>query len=267
MSNIALTKRIEEQIGNPQAATDGNTIDYDPRSGFAFFPWPGTLTVDLESELPIRCVRLLLWDGLGTRSKTRASRTYRYRLLVSSDHNTWRVLFDTWREGTLGWQVFDIPDTVVARYVRIHGLWNSANEEFHVVQLEVHDDTPPLLEADTILERTILPRELNIENGDSTPVSQRVNDIIIGVNELVNSTRLLNPAPFKDLMSQLRIQVRDISAIEQSIDSVRREIISPVKIELEKGSRLGRYSVWGFWVGIVGGVLAICSILQNLLAK
>jgi hypothetical protein len=48
------------------------------------------------------------------------------------------------------------------------------------------------------------------------------------------------------------------------MDSIRREIISPVRQELERSAKLGRFSVWGFWVGLIGGVLAIFSIALAL---
>jgi hypothetical protein len=44
----------------------------------------------------------------------------------------------------------------------------------------------------------------------------------------------------------LRVQANDIESLEKSVDSIRREIINPVKQELEEGRKLGRYSKWGF---------------------
>ncbi|HEU0143750.1 MAG TPA: hypothetical protein VFQ47_03095, partial [Nitrososphaera sp.] len=65
-------------------------------------------------------------------------------------------------------------------------------------------------------------------------------------------------------ISQLRVQVRDVSALERGMDSIRREIISPVRQELEHSAKIGQFSVWGFWVGLIGGVLAIISIVLGL---
>jgi len=53
---------------------------------------------------------------------------------------------------------------------------------------------------------------------------------------------------------------------------IKRHITKPVQEEIKKASsiglqslRLGKFSFWGFWVGLIGGVLAIISILVNLI--
>jgi len=125
MPNVALQRIVEERVQNVEAATDGDVIHYTGNRGFTSFDWPGTLTVDLASTYTIRCIRTLLWDGLGEPNRTRDPRFYLYRLLVSVDHNQWKVLFDTGNNGSNGWQVFNFPDGLQARYVRIHGLFNS----------------------------------------------------------------------------------------------------------------------------------------------
>lgn len=40
--------------------------------------------------------------------------------------------------------------------------------------------------------------------------------------------------------------------------SVRRQLIKPVEQELERGRK---YSVGGYWFGLVGGVLALLSLV------
>jgi hypothetical protein len=106
---------------------------------------------------------------------------------------------------------------------------------FHVVQVEAYDSEPPALDRSPSLER------------------------------LIGDNKFLNPAPFRDLVAQLRIQAADVGTIERSMDAIRREVINPVKDELEKAGKMGKFSFWGFWVGIIGGVLAIVSIVQNML--
>lgn len=66
MANVALGKSIkEEQVENAVAATDGQITGYTGNTGFAYFRWPGTLTVDLDNIYRLSCIRMLLWDGLG----------------------------------------------------------------------------------------------------------------------------------------------------------------------------------------------------------
>lgn len=264
MSNVALGKPVEEAITNPTAATDGKITGYTSLTGFASVTWPYTLTVDLGDSYSVLCIRILLWDGLGEGNRQRATRSYKYRLLTSTDHQVWKVIFDSSNDGSNGWQVFSFPGALSVRYVRIHGMWNSANPEFQIVQVEAHDTAPPELDTEVVLARTILTDSLEIEVGDGLPLQARVGGIINGIERLIEGTRLLNPQPFQELIAQLRVQVRDVTALERGMDSIRREIISPVHRELEHSAKLGRFSVWGFWVGLIGGVLAIISIALAL---
>jgi hypothetical protein len=265
MPNVALGKPIEEPITNADSATDGNVTTYTGMTGFAEFTWQYTLTVDLKEEFDLACIRLLLWDGLGQGSRQRDSRTYNYRLLTSLDHHSWRVIFDSLHSGGNGWQVFKFQSPLRSRYIRVHGLWNSANAYFQVVQLEAHDSDPPDLVAETMLQRLLIPDDLDEEIGDGLPLQTRVSGIINGIERLVEQNEFLNPTPFRELISQLRIQVSDVAALERGMDSIRREIITPVKHELQISSKLGRFSVWGFWVGIIGGILAIVSIVLGII--
>jgi hypothetical protein len=267
MANVALAKSIEEPITNPAAATDGQIAEYTANEGFAEFSWPFMLTVDLGSSHRLYCVRLLLWDGLGQGNKQRDNRVYKYRLLTSVDHITWKVIYDSSNDGGNGWQVFNFPDALEVRYVRVHGIWNSANSYFQIVQVEAHDDTAPDLDAEIVLQRTVLSDSLSDEVGDGMPLQARVGRIINRIERLVEDNELLNPEPFRQLISQLRNQVSDVASLERGMDSIRREIIAPVHRELQLSAKMDRFSVWGFWVGLVGGVLAIISLVLPLSPK
>jgi len=264
MANVALHKPIEEPITNPSSATDGQIETYSGSEGFAEFSWPYTLTVDLEKIYPIVCVRLLLWDDLGEGNKQRSNRIYKYRLLISIDHLNWQVIYDSSAGGGNGWQVFNFPNPLDARYIRVHGIWNSANPYFQIVQIEAHDSAPPELDAEVMLQRTVLSDSNQLETGDGMPLQARVASIINRIERLVENNELLNPVPFRQLISQLRNQVSDVASLEKGMDSIRREIINPVQRELQQSARLSRFSVWGFWVGIIGGVLAILSLALPL---
>jgi hypothetical protein len=267
MANVAFKKPIEEPIRNAEETTDSQIVDYTENSGFAAFRWPSNLTVDLGDCHTLYCIRLLLWDGLGEEHAQRASRIYKYRLLTSVDHQVWKVIFDTCDDGFNGWQVFNFPNGFKSRYLRINGLWNSANQEFHVVQIEAYNSNPPPLNAEVTLERTVISESLNEELGDGFPLKTRVLSIINSIEQLVESTKILNPEPFRELIAQLRSQMIDVSAIEKSMDSIRREIIGPVKVELNKSRKLGKFSFWGFLVGLIGGALAIISLIVYLFSK
>jgi hypothetical protein len=268
MSNVALKKSIEEPISNASETTNGITTGYAGMSGFAHFYWPGNLTVDLGDSYKLYCIRFLLWDGLGTnKTGQRDSRIYKYRILTSKDHHSWDVIHDTSGDGYNGWQVFIFQEKIDARYIRINGLWNSANSEFHVVEVEAHDDIPEELEADITLKRLISGEQVTTEIGDGLPLESKVRTLINNLDTLIRSTNVLNPAPFNDLIAQLRMQVKDIGAIERSIDSIRNEIMNPIRKELATSNKLGKYSKYGFLVGIIGFILAMVSIIQNILRK
>ena len=271
MANVAFGKRVEEEhYENASVVTDGKISGYTGSIGFCEFQWPNYLTIDLEDLHVIKNIRFLLWDGLGS-GGVRHHRNYFYRLLTSKDHKIWEVIFDTMQEGFNGWQMFSFPSGIEARYVRIHGLWNSANSSFHMIELQVHDDDPPEIEAEYTLERTINTDAIHSEDGDALPIEHNAQILIKKLEQLLEENTILNPKPIKSVISQLRTQVKDVSAIEKNLESIRREITNPVQKELEKSSelsrqsvKLGEFSYWGFWIGIIGGLLAIISLILNI---
>jgi hypothetical protein len=215
------------------------------------------MTLDLGQVAPLDSIRLLLWDGLGDGGGVRDSRGYKYRLLTSTDRRTWSVLFDSGDESLNGWQVFHFAERLSAQYIRVHGLWNSANSDFHVVELEAWDEAPPPLEAAAILEREIAPATLALEESDGLPLERTVDAIVHSLEDLVAAHDFLNPKPFRDLIGQLRLQVADVSALERRVDAVRRQLVEPVTSELERSSK---YSVWSVRFGAVGVLLAFVSL-------
>ena len=103
--------------------------------------------------------------------------------------------------------------------------------------------------------------QTSVEVGDGLPLETRVQNIIgeIG-SSFKKEGQLLKSEPFNDLISQLRLQVRDVSAVERSIDSVRREIIKPVKEEIKKSTLISRWSVA---IGILFGLFGVASFIFN----
>jgi hypothetical protein len=256
MANVALNRSILEALGKGAAlATDGNITAYTAHDGFAYFKWPGTLTVDLEAAFALTCIRMLLWDGLGEPGSPRNPRIYLYRLLVSTDGQNWKVVYDTGIDGYNGWQVFAFPQPISARYIRIHGLWNIANRDFHIVQIEAYDDsTVPPLQVEAGLSRTIAGGTGDVEAGDGRVWSTDVSRVIGELETLVEKSKILNPEPFSALISQLRVQVVDIRNVERGMDGIRREIIGPVNKELRKIVVTGR---WQLWIGLIALVASV----------
>lgn len=253
--NVALNKKILENWEKSEEITNGNSSVYDGHNGFGFNSCPSTLTIDLTEIIDLVEIRFLLWDGLGNGNNKRDQRKYQYRLLTSQDQQEWTVHYDTGAYGYNGWQLFQFPDKVAARYIRLHALHNTANKHFHVVQIEAYDSDAPKLNCEISNSRIISTSDEIQEDGDGLSVSAKFKSITKEIESLVEK-KTIHP----ELLTSLQAQVRDIESIEKSLLSVRREIITPINRELEKGRRLGKFSVYGFWVGIVGGILAIISL-------
>lgn len=283
MPNVALHKPVEGAHNTRAAseelpsATDGNVTNYGGHEGWSYFMWPGHLTVDLESIHAITCIRFLLYDS-------DRNRLYKYRLLASEDGKNWKVLFDTEERGHLGWQVFFMgPERLRAQYVRIHGLWNSSNDSFHVVQVEVYDDDPPVLDGKVNLQLGVILKNIETET-DQTDIErayERVSSII------EREAPDLIPRIFFQVLEQLRPHVRDIADVQRSVIGIRRQILKPIEDsmqeselslqeaneELRRSTELSiqslKYSKWApasFWLAVVALVVSILSGILTILA-
>ncbi len=96
---------------------------------------PGTLTLDMQRSMILGRIRLLNWDWI--------FRTQRYTIESSENGVVWTPLADASGEDHLGWDEWTFSE-VSARYLRIVGLTNSANQCFLVSELEVYGEPGPL---------------------------------------------------------------------------------------------------------------------------
>jgi hypothetical protein len=55
----------------------------------------------------------------------------------------------------------------------------------------------------------------------------------------------------------------NIEKIEENIDAIKTEVISPLKAELEQNKMAGRFSIFGFWVGAIGLLVSIGTIFYQ----
>jgi hypothetical protein len=135
--NVALAVKgatvAGEGIGNPQHLLDGVSTGYDGSSGYTDGNCPCAWTIDLGKPQPLKLVRFLLWDG--------DPRFYRYRLEASDDGQRWGVVKDAAEGEHRGWQSVELKGRPL-RYLRIHGLFNSANSSFHLVEFEAYNIRP-----------------------------------------------------------------------------------------------------------------------------
>lgn len=265
--NVALKKPVlEPSVFRPEAATDGITTGYSGQEGFAHFGWPGTCTVDLEEAYELKCIRFLLWDGLGKGGVQPAPRRYLYRLLTSVDQRTWTVQYETNMDGSIGWQVFDFGSPINARYVRIHGLWNSAKPNMHVVEIEAHTvEPPPTNWSPNTLVRFDQPNDVS-ESQTTLPTAKKMGSIIHSLREIVEKHRdTINTERLQAAIGDLEVQMDDVGRVEASIDSVKRLIVLPVADELHFGRRAGVFSIRGFWMGLAGIVISVVLFALSLI--
>lgn len=104
----------------------------------------------------------------------------------------------------------------------------------------------------------------NQDRYTGSSLQEKVNNLIQQLEKIIEQQNILKPEPLENIIKDLREQVKDVVSIEENMNSVRREIIGPVKKDLDKTARLGIFSIWGFWVGIIGGILGIISLAFNI---
>ena len=131
--NVALGTNgttVKGPTSSPDDLIDGNTTKYDGGKGFAM----GTFPCDWEITFPklymLREIRLMLWDG-------EAARFYRYSLELSMNGETFKMLADHSKGKWRSWQTIQFSPRPV-KSIKIHGLHNSANGGFHVIELEAY---------------------------------------------------------------------------------------------------------------------------------
>jgi hypothetical protein len=91
--------------------------------------------VTLPRALPLRMIRLLLWDG--------QARFYRFAVETSSDGRSFQPLVDRGQGEWRSWQTLSFPPRRV-KAIKLKGLYNSANGDFHCVELEAYCKPPAI---------------------------------------------------------------------------------------------------------------------------
>jgi hypothetical protein len=203
----------------------------------------------------------LLWakSGIGERD-------YKYRLLISEDYKNWKVVYETGSKGFNGWQQFNISNGIKLRYIRIHGLncFLNNHDRFHkpfcVVQMEAYDQKRiPAIDKKLITNNVNLDSidDLDTEINSRLPIKRELNEIIKDFKVLEKRHSI----SFGDMKSKLASLSTDISTIEQGFDVIRGIILDPVEKRLSDSNKIGRV---GIWLGLIGGVIGIISILLNI---
>ena len=142
-ANLALAS-AGAQIAGTRAyqlplAIDGQHLS---STNYAFTVWtndpPGAMTLDLGTVQNLAQVRLLNWDW--------SPRFHRYRIDSSEDGTTWSLLVDASAGEHRGWEDWAAYGRS-ARYVRLTGLFSSANSAMCIAEWEVYAAPPPAKRA------------------------------------------------------------------------------------------------------------------------
>lgn len=166
----------------PELATDGQFTSYDSHNGYAWCHWPAPYTLDLGVLTQIQCIRFLLWDGLGVPGTGINSRRYTFGISISQDGEVWTEIFSNKNQlGGNGWFMFTFKPTWT-RFVRMNCWEHTKNNQFHIVEFEVHDDVPqePTSKNKRIIPLafdSVDPKELNIKTLVEEAISNEIGKI------------------------------------------------------------------------------------------
>ena len=112
---------------------DGKT-KHSKFSGFAWGNYPTDFEVIFPKTTRLGEIKFLLWEG----SEADKPRTYLYQLYVQrKEDGEWEMIADYSKRPAKGWQSHKFPSAEI-KAIKILGIFNSANEGFHVVEIEAY---------------------------------------------------------------------------------------------------------------------------------
>lgn len=246
--DLALKKPVLEFCNHPEQLTaEGNDLEYDAtKGGYLGIHHPAFITVDMEKEVEVKQISMKLYDSDEALNKTKVpekqagnySSRYAFRLLCSTDMESWKVLYDTtkatepygdkaagnrkpYRKGWQ-WAVFDEP--VRMRYFRIHALHNPANSGFHVVRLRLYNKEYDKMKLG---EKMALQTGNETEIKDALPLSARLLNLSQRLDVATPDTiKKGNDREYLSLKNQIVERSIEVHTVDGKVDQFRR-IITP----------------------------------------
>ncbi|WP_304511313.1 discoidin domain-containing protein [Desulfopila sp. IMCC35008] len=137
---------------NSAMLIDGITTN---NKNYAYGFFPTNMVVDLGKVYSLGAIGIHLWDGDG--------RFYRYTVAISTDGINYQQVIDR-SSGQHSGYIEDTIDDVQGRYIKINGLYNSANAGFYVKEIKAFPVSPLKLIDSLITNTTYNVTGLN--NGD-----------------------------------------------------------------------------------------------------
>lgn len=88
------------------------------------------------------------------------------------------------------------------------------------------------------------------------------------IEELENAikeieTKGISIKPLNKAIDDLKSHSQNIEAVEKNIDAIKKEVIKPIKTELEENKRAGKFSIWGFYIGAFALVVTTISLVYT----
>ena len=112
---------------------DGKT-KHSKFSGFAWGNYPTDFEVIFPKTTRLEEIKFLLWEG----READKPRTYLYQLYVQrKEDGEWEMIADYSKRPAKGWQSHKFSSAEI-KAIKILGIFNSANEGFHVVEIEAY---------------------------------------------------------------------------------------------------------------------------------
>ena len=129
LQDLALASRGAKASGSKNAGLiiDGDT-KFGKYKGYAWATNPCNFAVDLGAVCSINKIRILLYNL--------DNRRYSYRVFVSEDGDSWNQVMSNPRARG-GWQEIGLED-IKLQFIRVNGLSNTENRNFHVVEIEAY---------------------------------------------------------------------------------------------------------------------------------
>ncbi|CAI4222586.1 unnamed protein product [Auanema sp. JU1783] len=111
---------------------NGEVSGYDWDTGYTCHQLEsGSITIQLNQPYKISSMRMLLWDC--------DDRYYSYYIEVSTNRENWIRIADRTKLQCRSWQMIEFDPQIVV-FIKIVGVYNSANEVFHCVHFECPGD-------------------------------------------------------------------------------------------------------------------------------
>ena len=113
---------------SPQSLIDGD-LEYSGSEGFAWGFCPADFIVSFPETTSVKEINFLLHNE-------DKSREYLYQLFVlREDDGEWEMIADHAKRPSKGWQRHKFSP-VDLKYIKVVGIFNSANKNFHIVEIE-----------------------------------------------------------------------------------------------------------------------------------